>query len=147
MKEYASNPKANFDYEILETIEAGLILKGYEVKAVKTGKAMIKGSYVKIVNGKPQLVGATIAPYQPNNTPTDYDPEATRELLLSKEEVEKLLSLAKSQSTALVPIKLYDKKGLVKLLIGVARGKKKYDKRDTIKKRDQARRTQRGLDE
>lgn len=147
MKEYASNPRATFDYEILETIEAGLILKGHEVKAIKTGKAVIKGSYVKIINGKPQLVGATIAPYQPNNIPDSYEPEATRQLLLSKHEVDKLVGLAKSQNTTLVPLKLYDKKGLVKLLIGVARGKKKYDKRETIKKKDIARAKQRGLDE
>lgn len=147
MSEYATNPKANFDYEILETIEAGIVLEGHEVKSIKTGKASIKGSYAKILNGEPFLIGAIISPYQPANTPKTYDPQRSRKLLLSKKEISKLIGLAQSQGLTLVPLKFYSKKGLVKLLIGIAKGKKKYDKRETIKKKDVARARQRGMEE
>jgi len=146
MAEYVNNSKAGFDYEILETIEAGLVLKGHEVKAIKAGKASIKGSFVKILNGRPQLIGATISPYQPNNTPPDYNPTATRLLLLSKKQIDTLLSLSQSQGLTLIPLKIYDAKGKLKLLIGIARGKKKYDKRSSIKKKDVARAKQRGIE-
>lgn len=147
MSEYVNNSKAGFDYEILETIEAGLVLKGTEVKAIKSGKASIKGSFVKIINGRPQLIGATISPYQPNNTPPDYDPTATRMLLLSKKQINVLVGFAQSQGLTLIPLKIYDSKGKLKLLIGIARGKKKYDKRSTLKKKDLARSKQRGIDD
>lgn len=147
MAEYADNPKAGFDYEILETIEAGIVLAGHEVKAIKTGRASIKGSYVKIINEEPQLIGATIAPYQPANTPKDYDPQRSRKLLLSKKQISTLVGIASAQGLALIPLKIYDKKGKIKLLIGIARGKKKYDKREKIKKRDIARARQKGIDE
>ncbi|MDP3696758.1 MAG: SsrA-binding protein [Candidatus Taylorbacteria bacterium] len=168
---YASNPKAGFDYEILETVEAGIVLEGHEVKSIKTGKASIKGSYVKIlhpvrslaraksaspkdlgeatsngVNEEPFLIGAIIAPYQPANTPKNYDPQRSRKLLLSKKEISKLIGLSQSQGLTLIPLKFYSKKGLIKLLVGIARGKKKYDKRETIKKKDVARAKQRGLE-
>lgn len=166
---YASNPKAGFDYEILETIEAGIVLEGHEVKGIKTGKASIKGSYVHPVrslarakSASPKdlgettsngvkielfLVGATISPYQPANTPKNYDPQRSRKLLLSKNEISKFIGLSKSQGLTLIPLKFYDKRGKIKLLIGVAKGKKKYDKRETIKKKDTARAKQRGLEE
>jgi len=144
MAEYVNNSKAGFDYEILETLEAGLVLKGIEVKAIKSGKASIKGSFVKIINNRPQLIGATISPYQPNNTPAEYDPTATRMLLISKKQINVLLNLSKSQGLTLIPLKIYDTKGKLKLLVGIARGKKKYDKRSTIKKKDIARQKQRG---
>ncbi|KKT28160.1 MAG: SsrA-binding protein [Candidatus Yanofskybacteria bacterium GW2011_GWA2_44_10] len=147
MPEYADNPKAHFDYEILETIEAGIVLKGYEVKSIKTGRASIKGAYVRMLNGEPYLVGANIAAYQPANMPGDYDPPASRKLLLSKKQISNLIGFSQSQGLTLVPLKFYDKKGRIKLLIGIAKGKKKYDKRETIKKRDIARSQQRGIDE
>lgn len=141
---YTDNPKVYFDYEILETIEAGLVLEGHEVKSIKTGKVSIKGSYVKILNGEPYLVGATISPYQPANTPKDYDPQRSRKLLLSKKEISTLIGTSQAHGLTLVPLKIYDKKGRLKLLVGIARGKKKYDKRETIKKKDIARAKQRG---
>src|SRR3989344_3068883 len=147
MPEYATNPRVNFDYEILETIEAGIVLEGHEVKAIKTGKASIKGSYVKILNEEPFLIGATISPYQPINTPKNYDPQRSRKLLLSRGEISKLMGLAQSQGLTLIPLKFYDKKSKIKLLVGIARGKKKHDKRETIKKKDVARAKQRGLEE
>ena len=147
MTEYANNSKAGFDYEILETLEAGIVLKGYEVKSVKTGKVSVKGSYVKIFNGEPFLIGATISPYQIANTPPDYDPQRSRKLLLSKKQISVLVGSSQAHGLTLVPLKLYGKKGFIKLLIGIARGKKKYDKRETIKKKDVARAKQRGLEE
>ncbi len=147
MTEYANNPKAGFDYEILETIEAGIVLTGQEVKSVKTGKASIKGSYVKILNNEAFLVGAIISPYQPANMPTDYDPQRSRKLLLSRKQISTLIGTNQSHGLTLIPLKLYNKKSFVKLLIGVARGKKKYDKRESLKKKDIARLKQRGIEE
>lgn len=144
MAEYATNPKAGFDYEILDTIEAGIILEGHEVKSIKTGKASIKGTYVKIMNEEVYLIGATIAPYQPANTPKKYDPQRSRKLLLSRKEISELIDTSQAKGTTLVPLKLYDKKGKIKLLVGIARGKKKYDKRETIKKKDVQRTKERG---
>ena len=115
-------------------------------KSIKTGKASIKGSYVKILDGIPYLIGAIIAPYQPANTPASYDPQRSRKLLLSKKEVSDLIGTSQASGTTLVPLKLYDKKGLIKLLVGIARGKKKYDKREIIKKKDVSRAKQRGLE-
>ena len=146
MAEFATNSKASFDYEILETIEAGVVLEGHEVKAIKTGKASIKGSYVKILNEEPFLIGATISPYQPANTPKIYDPQRSRKLLLSKREIFKFVGLSQSQRLTLIPLKFYNKKNKIKLLIGVARGKKKYDKREVLKKKDIARAKQRNLE-
>lgn len=153
--EYASNPKAGFDYEILETIEAGLVLLGHEVRSIRTGRASIKGAYVKILNlpaGKAggqaaYLVGAVIAPYQPGNLAPGYDPQASRKLLLTKKQLATLVGLSQSHGLTLVPLKLYDKKGHIKLLIGVAKGKKKYDKRESLKKKDIARAKQRGIED
>lgn len=145
MAEYANNPKASFDYEILETIEAGIVLRGFEVKAIKSGMASIRGAYIKIINEEPFLIGATISPYQAANTPADYDPQASRKLLLSKRQIATLIGTSKSHGLTLIPLKFYNKKSLVKLLIGIARGKKKYDKRETIKKKDIKRAEQRGI--
>ncbi len=146
MKDYASNPKANFDYDILETLEAGMVLAGHEVRSIKTGKASLKGAYVRMISGKAMLVGATVTPYQPKNTPAGYDPQQSRALLLTKKQLETLSGLSKSHGLTMVPLKLYDKHGRIKLLIGVARGKKKYDKREAIKKKDIQRASQRGYD-
>lgn len=146
--EYAANPRAGFDYEILETLEAGLILKGFEVKAIRAGKASLRGAYVKIIGGKPMLIGAHIAPYQPGNPSaggTDYDPDASRPLLLGKREIRGLVGLAKERGLTLVPLKLYPKGRRIKLLIGIAKGKKKYDKREALKNKDIARARQRGM--
>lgn len=148
MADFATNPRARHDYEILDTLEAGLVLHGYEVKSIKKGQAGIKGAYVRIINGQPFLVGATIPPYQPGNTPKEYKEQADRKLLMTRSQIASLLGLAKSHGVSLVPLRLYaGKGGVVKLEIGVARGKKKYDKRETIKQKDVARSRQRGMSE
>jgi len=103
--DYASNPKAIFDYEILETIEAGLVLEGHEVKSIKTGKISIKGSYVKILNGEPYLVGATVSPYQPANTSPDYDPSVHANCFCQKKEISTLIGTSQTHGLTLVPLK------------------------------------------
>ena len=118
---------------------AGLILTGQEVKAVKTGKASIKGSYVKILGDEAYLLGANISPYQPENPPTgggEYDPQRTRKLLLKHKELKYLAGKSQERGLSLVPLRLYDKKGLIKLAIAIARGKKQYDKREVTKQRE-----------
>lgn len=144
MPDFATNPRARFDYDILETIEAGVVLRGSEVKSIKTGKASIKGAYVRIIAGAPWLVGASIPPYQPGNTPPEYREQADRKLLLSRQQVATLLGLAQAHGVSLVPLRLYAKNGLIKLEIGIARGKKKYDKRESLKKKDVQRSKERG---
>ena len=133
---YAENAKARFDYQILETYAAGLKLAGHEVKAIKAGKCSLRGAYVKILNGLPQLIGATISPYQPNNLPPDYQPERSIVLLLKKSELEYLARQLDTAGLTLVPLKLFAQKNLVKLELGLARGKKQYDKRAAIKQRE-----------
>jgi SsrA-binding protein len=145
MADFATNPRARFDYEILETLEAGVVLLGSEVKSIKTGRAVIKGAYVRILGNEAWLVGASIPPYQPGNTPEEYREQADRKLLISRKQISSLVSLANSHGITLVPMRLYAHKGLIKLEIGVARGKKKYDKRDAIKKKDTARARMRGM--
>lgn len=144
MSDFATNPRARHDYEILETIEAGVVLRGFEAKAVRAGKVSLRGSYVKVLNGIPTLVGVTISPYQEGNTPADYDPQASRALLLSKRQIAVLIGVGQTRGLTLVPLKLYPAHGRIKLLVGIGRGKKKYDKREAIKKKDVARARQRG---
>lgn len=144
MKIYSENKKAFYDYEILEKIEAGLVLTGQEVKSVKTGKASLAGSYV-VISDAPILIGAKVPPYQPKNAPGDYNPERNRSILLNKKEINYLSGKAKQRGFALVPLKIYDKNGRVKLEFGLARGKKKYNKKEKIKKRDAERQMQREL--
>jgi SsrA-binding protein len=143
MATYANNPKAGFDYEIQEKMEAGLVLSGHEVKAVRNNKISIKGVYVKILSGEAWLVGAIISPYQANNVPADYDPQRSRKLLLKRSEIKYLIGKSQEKGLTLVPLKVFDAHGLIKLEIGIGRGKKKYDKRETIKKRETERKIRR----
>jgi len=145
MKVFALNKRANFDYQILETFEAGLALKGHEVKSIKNGHISLQGSYVVIKNNEAYLLNATISPYQPKNVPPDYDPARTRKLLLHQKEIKYLLGKSQERGLTLVPIKVYDKKGKIKLEFGIARGKKKVDKREIIKKRETQREIERSL--
>ncbi|PIR97929.1 MAG: SsrA-binding protein [Candidatus Colwellbacteria bacterium CG10_big_fil_rev_8_21_14_0_10_42_22] len=136
MKELARNKRAYFDYQILEEIEAGIELLGFETKATKSGKINLAGSYARIINNQVWLVGADIAPYQPNNTPKDYDPERTRRLLVTSKEVGYLTGKMNEAGLTVVPLRAYIKGRLVKVSLGLVRSKKKQDKRETIKKRD-----------
>ena len=145
MQSYASNEKARFDYEILETLEAGMVLTGQEVKSVKRGSASIKGAYVKTFGNEAWLLGATIPPYQAGNVPSDYDSQRSRKLLLKRSELKYLIGKSQERGLTLVPVKLYNKNGLIKLEIGIGRGKKKADKREKITKREVQRKIEREL--
>jgi SsrA-binding protein len=136
MSDYIVNKKATFDYEILERYEAGVLLSGHEVKAVRGGKASLNGAYVIIRGGEAFLVNASISPYQVANTPKGYDPERARKLLLSKKELAELERGSESQGLTIVAIKWYNKKRYLKLEIALAKGKKKADKRQSLKERD-----------
>ena len=136
MRTLAENKKAYFDYEILETYEAGIVLIGQEVKAIKTGHIGLKGSYVVIKDNEFFLIGANIPPYQPKNAPANYEPERSRKLLLTKSEIKSLIGKSRQKNLTLVALKVYTKNGKIKLLFGLAKGKKKIDKREKIKKRE-----------
>ncbi len=145
MATYAENRKAHFNYEFLEKIEAGIELFGLEVKAIRTGKATLEGARVIIRGGEAYVLGLGISPYQPNNTKEDYDPLRTRRLLLNKKEIETLAKTESTRGLTLIPISLYNKGPKIKVSVAVARGKKKFDKRETLKKRDTDREISRTL--
>lgn len=136
MNIYSENKKAYYDYEILEKYEAGLVLIGQEVKSIKNGRINLAGSYVVMRSNEPYLIGAKIPPYQPKNAPADYNPEQSRKLLLNKKEINYLSGRVNERRFSLIPLKIYEQNGRIKLEFGLARGKKKYDKKEKIKKRD-----------
>jgi SsrA-binding protein len=140
MKELAKNKKAGFDYEILEKFEAGPVLNGQEVKSVKSRGLSLAGSYVIIKPDGVFWIGAKIPAYQPANAGADYHEQRDRKLLLRKSEIGRLMEFSAQKGLTFVPLRLYTKQryqdsGKIKLEFGVARGKKKYDKRETLKKR------------
>lgn len=139
------NRKIKSDYEILETLEAGLSLYGFEVKSIKSGQGSLKGAHIIIRGDEAFLVGATIPPYQAANTPKDYESDRTRKLLLSKKEIANLIGQEKQKGLTIVPISVYNKGRFLKIEIAVVRGKKKHDKRETLKKRDAKREMDRTL--
>ncbi len=130
-----TNKKAHFDYSLSETLEAGINLFGSEVKAVRLGRADLTGAYVKIIGSEIYLVNTTISPYQSGQV-EDYDEKRTRKLLLHKKEILALKSKMQSANLSLVPVSLYFKHGFVKVEIALGKGKKKYEKRESIKKKD-----------
>ena len=134
----ANNKKAYHDYFILDTYEAGIALAGTEVKSLRMGKCSIKESFVRIENGEVFIYGMHISPYEKGNI-FNKDPLRERKLLLHKAEINKLLGKMKEKGIAIVPLKVYFKGSLVKVEIGLARGKKLYDKRQDIAKKDQQR--------
>ena len=129
------NKKAYFNYEILEKFEAGLKLTGGEVKSVKLGRLSFEGSYISIREGEAWWVNATIPSYQPKNAPAGYDPTQPRKLLLKKNELKYLFGRAEERGLTLLPLRIYNKHGRLKLEIGIARRRKKHDKREVLKKR------------
>ncbi len=130
------NKKAYFDYEILETFEAGLVLTGQEVKSIKTGHISLKGTYVVIKDNEAYLINANVPPYQPKNAPKDYDPSQSRKLLLKKSELKNLFGKAQQKGLTMIPLRVYTKRGKIKLEFAIAKGRKKADKRELIKKRE-----------
>lgn len=130
------NKKAFYNYHILDKMEGGLALIGQEVKSLKEGKASLFGAFVSIKNGEVYLVNCNITPYQPKNTPKGYNSQRDRKILLKKNEINSLIGKTKEKGTTLIPLSIYTKKNFIKLEFAVARGKKKHDKREVIKKRD-----------
>ncbi|PJE74419.1 MAG: SsrA-binding protein [Candidatus Taylorbacteria bacterium CG10_big_fil_rev_8_21_14_0_10_41_48] len=141
----AQNKKVRFDYEVLEKYEAGIELLGIEVKSLRTHSATLDGSYVTVRGSEAFLMNMSIPPYQPSNTPEDYDPLRTRKLMLTKEEVKKLANIESSKGLTIVPISVYNKGKKLKVELAVVRGKKQYDKREDIKKRQSQRDIERSL--
>ncbi|MEX0917197.1 MAG: SsrA-binding protein SmpB [Candidatus Paceibacterota bacterium] len=128
--------KVRLNYEILETLEAGVELFGFEVKALRKKKGSLEGAHVTVRGEEAYLIGATIPPYQEANTPKEYEPSRNRRLLLTKKEIAYLAGMESQRGLTIVPLSVYNKKRKLKIEIGIARGKKKFDKREVIKKRD-----------
>lgn len=141
-KTLVSNKKIRKDYEIRETYSAGIELFGFEVKSLKEGRGSLDGSHVAIRGGEAFLINTYIPPYQAANTPQSYDERRTRKLLLHKREIFKLETEEKKRGLTIVPISVYNTGRHIKVEIALVQGKKKYDKREAIKKRD----TERDLD-
>ncbi|MFA6006779.1 MAG: SsrA-binding protein SmpB [Candidatus Paceibacterota bacterium] len=139
------NKKAHFNYDILEKFEAGIELFGFEVKSVKGGHGSLEGTRVIIRDNEAYLIGVNIPPYQTGNTPAGYDPTRTRKLLLTKKEIKELIGKGEQAGLTIVPLALYNKSGRIKVSIAVAKGRKKYDKREVLKKRDAERDIRRTL--
>lgn len=137
--------KAKLEYEWVDTYEAGIELLGFEVKALRAGKASLVGSHIVIRDGEAFLVGATISPYQEGNTPKSYDPERTRKLLLSKKELARLSGAESQRGLTIIPIMVYNKSRRLKLSLAVAKKKKAHDKRASLKERDDRRAIDRTL--
>lgn len=144
MKIVAQNRKAFHDYSIEETIEAGIVLTGTEVKSLREGKANLKDSYVLIKDEEVLLLNCHISPYTHGNI-MNHDPVRTRKLLLHKKEIARIQAKALQKGYSLIPLKIYFKESRAKVEIGLARGKKMYEKRDTIKKREADREIERAM--
>ena len=143
MASYTENRKARFNYEILEKYEAGIELLGTEVKSVRNSQISLEGAFVIVRGGEAFLINANIPPFQPKNAPKDYDPLRNRKLLLTKKEIRFLIGKQKEKGFSIIPLEIYLKNSFIKIKIGIGRGKKKYDKREALKKRDFERKKQR----
>lgn len=144
-KVVADNRQARYLYEILETYEAGLVLQGTEVKSVRAGKVNLKDGYALIRNGEAWLLNVHISPHVSTSEYFNHDPRRTRKLLLHRQELRKLIGKVEQKGLTLVPLKLYLKRGLVKVTIGLARGKKIHDKREDLKRKEAKRDVERAL--
>ena len=144
-KVVTDNRKARFLYEILETYEAGIQLTGTEVKSIREGKVNLQDGYALIRNGEAWLINVHISPYTTSSQYFNHDPRRTRKLLLHRQEIRKLIGKVEQQGLTLVPLKLYLKRGLVKVSLGLAKGKKLHDKREDLKRRQDQRDIQRAM--
>jgi SsrA-binding protein len=131
----ATNPKARHDYEILETMEAGMVLTGSEVKSLRGGSASMRESFAIIRDGEPLLIGMHIGPYAQAGY-AGHEPTRTRKLLLHKDEIQRLVGKTAERGLTLVPLKVYFNHGLAKIELGLAKGKKTYDRRESLKEKD-----------
>lgn len=144
-KVVSDNRQARFRYEVLETYEAGIELKGTEVKSIRQGKVNIRDGYALIRDDQAWLLNVNISPHQTTGEYFNHDPLRTRRLLLHKQEIRKLIGKVEQQGLTLVPLKMYFKRGRVKVVIGLCRGKKLFDKREDIKRRDDQRQIARAM--
>lgn len=133
------NKKASFDYEVLEKFEAGVEFLGFEVKSVQMKRGSLEGARVIVRGGEAFLVGASVPAFQPKNAPKSYEADRPRRLLLKKSEITRLADAEGQKGLTVIPISMYNKSRKIKVEIAIVRGKKKYDKRETIKKRDSER--------
>lgn len=145
MKVLADNKRARFDFEILETFEAGLVLLGTEVKSVRAGHMSLRGAFVTIHGAEAWLTNATVPPWQAKNAPADYDPTRPRKLLLKSSEIKSLIGSKRAKGLTMVPLRVYTKGPRVKLLIALARGRKQWSKKIIKRERDIRRETERVL--
>lgn len=145
-KPLAQNRKASHDYSIEDTIEVGMVLQGTEIKSIRRGSANLKDSYARIYRGEMFVYNMHIAPYEEGNR-FNHDPLRTRKLLLHRKEINKLSGHVSVPGNALIPLKLYIKNGVCKMLLGIASGKKKYDKREDLKKKQMKREIDRAMKE
>ncbi|MFH0969324.1 MAG: SsrA-binding protein SmpB [Patescibacteria group bacterium] len=141
----AKNRRANYDYELGDHYEAGLVLTGREVKSIKTGHISLNGSFVTRKGNELFLTNANIPPYEFGGAVKDYDPTRSKKILLKKSEIKNLIGKLSAQGLTLVPLCVYTKKRLIKLEFAIGKGKKQFDKRDTIKKREEKRRMEKML--
>ncbi|MCH7529876.1 SsrA-binding protein SmpB [Patescibacteria group bacterium] len=139
------NKKVNLNYEILKEFEAGMDLLGFEVKALRGKQGSLDGTHITVRGDEAYLIGVSIPPYQPSNTPKEYDPLRNRRLLLTKKEIGELAGAESKKGLTIVPISVYSKERKLKLRIAIVRGKKKYDKREDIKKREAKRKINREI--
>jgi len=145
-KVLAQNRKASHDYIILDTVEAGMVLTGTEIKSVRKAKINLKDGYASIRNGEVFLQNVHISPFEQGNI-FNHDPLRTRKLLLHKKQIRYLIEETKATGVTLVPLKVYLRNGVAKVLIGLAKGKKSYDKRDALKQKDMKREIDRAMKE
>ncbi|MDQ0167721.1 SsrA-binding protein SmpB [Bacillus horti] len=146
VKVVAQNKKARHDFHIEETYEVGIVLTGTEIKSIRSGKANLKDSFARINNGEVYLINMHISPYEQGNR-YNHDPLRTRKLLMKKKEISKLIGLTKEQGLSLIPLRMYLKGGFAKLELALAKGKKLYDKREDLKRKDAQRDIQRAFRE
>ena len=143
-KVLAQNRQAHFEYTILDTFEAGIVLKGTEIKSIRNGKLNLRDGYVSIHGGEAILQNVHISPFEQGNI-FNHDPLRTRKLLLHKKQINYLANELKMQGVTIIPLKVYLKDGFAKVLIGIAQGKKKYDKRESLKQKDMKREIDRAM--
>ncbi|AEP01408.1 MULTISPECIES: SsrA-binding protein SmpB [Heyndrickxia] len=143
-KVLAQNKKASHDYFIEETYEAGIVLQGTEIKSIRAGRVNLRDSFARVENGEVFVYGMHISPYEQGNR-YNHDPLRPRKILLHKKEIDRLAGVTKEKGYALIPLKIYIKNGYAKVLVGLARGKKNYDKRESLKKKEAAREIERAF--
>lgn len=145
VKSLIINKRAKFDYEILESFEAGIVLTGKEVKSLKNKRGKLEGAYGHVQGGELFIINLYISPYQPKNVMGETTPDRTRKILLKKKEIKYLIGKIKERGLTLVPLKIYTKSNRIKIELGLGKGKSKADKRETIKRREARREVEREI--